>query len=442
MEAALRDQIVTAINLLGGAVSHLRGFHHQDPPMKPCDVCGNEVTQRWRLSTQSRMPHDPSRHTANNAALELLQTKVCDRLCTDEPATVNRERTTDAGFVRRCLQRHLHRNVAAYACYKCVLPAIREASCIAAETQSVGQYTRPTTREVDLTNYHAICRGDIRATNTILETPQTRIEATDLDPWGRHKARGTVLLDATGKVGIVVTRVPVPPSGTIRAYVRMVGAITTTKLRVPADIWDVDKCLAWSDEEVEQATVRLDIHTDGQRTRRLLWIPSEGVHTAGESSKATVTCTEFVNQKRRSHALQQLTQQPESNTLSRKRAPSRLKVPAETPSNEPVVPKRSRPADPVQDPDPAESSVARPKGSAGAELLLAAAATGQTASEMMGEEETLDESDVGRIGNLSTTTEAPRKKRPNRRPSKNSRQKQHETTSKKHAGKRPRKLPS
>ena len=136
--------------------------------MKPCDVCGNEVTQRWRLSTQSRMPHDPSRHTANNAAWEVLQTTVCDRLCTDEPATVNRERTTDAGFVRKCLQRHLHKNVAAYACYKCALPAIREASCIAAETQSVGQYTRPTTREVDLTNYHAICRGDIRATNTIL----------------------------------------------------------------------------------------------------------------------------------------------------------------------------------------------------------------------------------------------------------------------------------
>ena len=63
---------------------------------------------------------------------------------------------------------------------------------------------------MDLTNYHAICRGDIRATNTILETPQTRIEAMDLDPWGRQKARGTVLLDATGKVGIVVTRVPVP----------------------------------------------------------------------------------------------------------------------------------------------------------------------------------------------------------------------------------------
>ena len=298
----------------------------------------------------------------------------CDHLCTDEPATVNRERTTDAGFVRKCLQRHLHGNVAAYACYKCALPAIREASCIAAETQSVGQYTRPTTREVDLTNYHAICRGDIRATNTILETPQTRIEAMDLDPWGRQKARGTVLLDATGKVGIVVTRVPVPPWGTIRAYVRMVGAITTTKLRVPADIWDVDKCLAWSDEEVEQATVRLDIHTDGQRIRRLLWIPPDGVHTAGESSKATVTCTEFVNQKRRSLTLQQLTQQPESGTLSRKRAPHRSKDPVETPRNDPIEPKRSRPADNERDPDPAESNVARPTGSAGAALLLATAA--------------------------------------------------------------------
>ena len=233
--------------------------------------------------------------------------------------------------------------------------------------------TRPTTREVDLTNYHAICRGDVRATNTILETPQTRIEATDLDPWSRQKARGTVLLDATGKVGIVVTRVPVPPSGTIRAYVRMVGAITTTKLRVPADIWDVDKCLAWSDEEVEQATVRLDIHTDGQRIRRLLWIPPDGVHTAGESSKATVTCTEFVNQKRRSLTLQQLTQQPESGTLSRKRAPHRSKDPVETPRNDPIELKRSRPADNERDPDPEESSVARPTGSAGAALLLAAA---------------------------------------------------------------------
>ena len=154
----------------------------------------------------------------------------------------------------------------------------------------------------------------------------------------------------------------------------MVGAITTTKLRVPADIWDVDKCLAWSDEEVEQATVRLDIHTDGQRIRRLLWIPPDGVHTAGESSKATVTCTEFVNQKRRSLTLQQLTQQPESGTLFRKRAPHRSKDPAETPRTDPIVLKRSRPADNVRDPDPAESNVARPTGNAGAELLLAAAA--------------------------------------------------------------------
>ena len=104
-----------------------------------------------------------------------------------------------------------------------------------------------------------------------------RGNTSDLDPWGRTKICGTVLIDSSGKVGIVVTRVPVPPRGTIRAYVRMVGAITTTKLRVPADIWDVDKCLAWSDEEVEQATVRLDIHTDGQRIRRLLWIPPDGV---------------------------------------------------------------------------------------------------------------------------------------------------------------------
>ena len=117
----------------------------------------------------------------------------------------------------------------------------------------------------------------------------------------------------------------------------------------------------------------MDIHTDGQRIRRLLWIPPDGGHTAGDSSKATVTCTEFVNQKRRSLTLQQLTQQPESGTLSRKRAPHRSKDPDETPRNDPIEPKRSRPADPVQDPDPAESSVARPKGSAGAALLLAAA---------------------------------------------------------------------
>jgi hypothetical protein len=207
-----------------------------------------------------------------------------------------------------------------------------------------------------------------------LETPQTRIEATDLDPWSRQKARGTVLLDATGNVGIVVTRAPVPPRGTVRSYVRIVGAITTTKLRVPADIWDVDKCLAWSDEEVEQATVRLDIHTDGQRIRRLLWIPSAGGHTAGESSKATVTCTEFVSQKRRSIVLQQLTQQPESSTSSRKRAPHRSKDPAETPRNDPIVPKRSRPANSEQDPDLEESNVARPTERAGTALLLAAAA--------------------------------------------------------------------
>ena len=299
--------------------------------MKPCDVCGNEVTQRWQIRTNSKMPHDLSRTTTNHHAMGLLQTQVCDRICANEPATTHRTRETDKLFVQKCLKRHLEGNVAAHACYKCALPAIREASCIAAEAASAGQYIRPTIREVDLRNYHAICRGDIRATNTTPETPRTRIVASDLDPWGRTKICGTVLIDSSGMVGIVVTRVPVPPRGTVRAYVRMVGAITTTKLRVPADIWDVDKCLAWSDEEVEQATVRLDIHTDGQRIRRLLWIPSDGVHTAGESSKATVTCTEFVNQKRRSLTLQQLTQQPESGTLSRKRAPHRSKDPVETP---------------------------------------------------------------------------------------------------------------
>ena len=44
-----------------------------------------------------------------------------------------------------------------------------------------------------------------------------------------------------------------------------------------------------------------------------------------------------------------------------------------TPRNDPIELKRSRPADPEQDPDPAESSVARPTGSAGAALLLVAA---------------------------------------------------------------------
>ena len=60
--------------------------------------------------------------------------------------------------------------------------------------------------------------------------------------------------------------------------------------------------------------------------------------------------------------------------MSRKRAPHRLKDPAETPRTDPIVLKHSRPADPVQDPDPAESNVARPTGSAGAALLLAVAA--------------------------------------------------------------------
>ena len=59
--------------------------------------------------------------------------------------------------------------------------------------------------------------------------------------------------------------------------------------------------------------------------------------------------------------------------MSRKRAPHRSKDPDETPRNDPIALKCSRPADPVQDPDPAESNVARPKGSAGAALLLAAA---------------------------------------------------------------------
>ena len=74
------------------------------------------------------------------------------------------------------------------------------------------------------------------------------------------------------------------------------GVITAMKLRIPADIWDVDQCLPWSDEEVEQTTTRLDMHTDGQRIRRQLWIPSGGVAVTGESSEATVKCAEFISQ--------------------------------------------------------------------------------------------------------------------------------------------------
>ena len=139
--------------------------------MKPCDICGNEVTQRWQIRTNSKMPHDLSRTTTNHHALGLLQTQVCDRICANEPATAHRTRETDKLFVQKCLKRHLEGNVAAHACYKCALPAIREASCIAAEAASAGQCTSPTIREVDLRNYHAICRGYIGATNTI---PQSR----------------------------------------------------------------------------------------------------------------------------------------------------------------------------------------------------------------------------------------------------------------------------
>ena len=47
----------------------------------------------------------------------------------------------------------------------------------------------------------------------------------------KDELKGTVILDATGNVGIAVTRAPAPPRGTARSYVRIVGAITTTKLR-------------------------------------------------------------------------------------------------------------------------------------------------------------------------------------------------------------------
>ena len=67
--------------------------------------------------------------------------------------------------------------------------------------------------------------------------------------------------------------------------------------------------------------------------------------------------------------------------MSRKRAPHRSKDPDETPRNDPIALKCSRPADPVQDPDPAENSVARPTGSAGAELLLTAAAAARDVEE-------------------------------------------------------------
>ena len=55
--------------------------------------------------------------------------------------------------------------------------------------------------------------------------------------------------------------------------------------------------------------------------------------------------------------------------------------PDETPRNDPIALKCSRPTDPVQDPDPTENSVARPTGRAGAELLLTAAAAARDVEE-------------------------------------------------------------
>jgi hypothetical protein len=136
-----------------------------------------------------------------------------------------------------------------------------------------------------------------------------------------------------------------------------VGAITTTKLRVPTDILDVDKCLAWSDEEVEQATVRLETHRWTTHPQTAMDPIRWSAHRRGK-----LESNSYMHRIRKPKTSQPhptaATQQPESSTSSRKRAPHRPKDLAEPPRNDPIVPKRSRPADNVRDPDPAESSVA------------------------------------------------------------------------------------
>ena len=122
--------------------------------------------------------------------------------------------------------------------------------------------------------------------------------------------------------------------------------------------------------------------------------------------------------------------------MSRKRAPHRSKDPVETPRNDPIVLKRSRPADPEQDPDPAESSVARPTGSAGATLLLVAAAV-QDVEESTNDvvaPETHD--DAGSETPTGAGTVAPaesRKKRRNRPRGRGSAKKNRALTSNKYA---------
>ena len=254
MERSLRRRIAFGLNRIGACTDHMKQLDHDDPPTRPCDCCGREVTQRWKVQPSSDSPLNPGSTFHNTAAAHTLHTAMLTHLCSLEPAirSTSLDHYTDyETAVRHHLQATLTPAICTWLCYTCAKPAMRFS-----RHRTLEQPTPP--RDIDTADYRAIFQG--RPTGLHPEPPDAPTEPspggpTPTDPWVRRLWRGQRTLDLSDQtVGVIVTIAPsrqTPPDPTasrsIVAFIRACGqntpATDPSRLASPTDIDDTTLCI-------------------------------------------------------------------------------------------------------------------------------------------------------------------------------------------------------
>ena len=265
MERSLRRRIAFGLNRIGACTDHMKQLDHDDPPTRPCDCCGREVTQRWKVQPSSDSPLNPTQAFLNTATIMTLHTDMLDHLCSLEPAiraTSLDQYTEYENAVRDHLRDTLTLNLRTWFCYTCAKLAMRFSRNQTLETP------RPDLAN-DTADYHAIFQGT--PTGLYPEPAGAPLEPSmdypnPTDPWCRRKWRGQQTLDPSDQtVGVIVTIAPsrrTPPGPAIRrplvAFIRECGqdtpATNPARLAPPTNIDDTTLCVERPIEQLNALT--------------------------------------------------------------------------------------------------------------------------------------------------------------------------------------------
>mgnify|MGYP004106120589 CR=1 FL=1 len=151
----------------------------------------------------------------------------------------------------------------------------------------------------------------------------------NIDPWNRQAWRGSLLLDKTGNVHVVVTRAPSRvrthrTKDDIVTWVRKLGDIKIgKKIKVPKDVDNLDYAEEWDGLQVRGARIRFYLHPQSDLLSRIVTLhDTRMAATLTPMEERTAAYTKRVKRSQEIHDLRPQLEQTTQSVREKRTAPT------------------------------------------------------------------------------------------------------------------------